>query len=459
MNAEQTRLLWAIGATLVWLSGTLWIVFRQWRLQRASRAEAAHVPEVVVAFASQTGFAELLAQRSADTLRAGGLDAVVRPLCAVTTEVLSDPRLRYALFVVSTYGEGDPPDVATVFARQVLAHPAQLPHLEYAVLALGDSSYQQFCGFGRRLDDWLVRAGARALAPRLEVDNADAAALACWQARLTDWGGVRQAAAWHLPALADWRIVERVQLNPGSPGAPAWLLKLRPAGISTPLTEWQAGDLVEIQPPLQPDRGATPTRRYSIASIPAEGALWLLVRQQRNADGRPGWCSDWLCRGAMVGETAIPLRVLSNPGFRLLEAAASAPLILIGNGTGLAGLRALLRQRVADRRGDNWLLFGERSPLHDAWLDAELRAWVAQGLLRVERAWSRADAGARYVQELIAVHAGALRDAVLRRGACVHVCGSLQGMAPAVHAALETVLEDAGLEGLIAAGRYRRDVY
>lgn len=451
----------ALALVAAWALGTGWIAWRHWQRTRGDRLAAGAVPEVLIAYASQTGFAETIARRSAEQLKAGGLQARVQPLGELDLGLLGDPGLRHALFVVSTSGEGDAPDQAARFDRTVLAHPARLPQLAYAVLALGDRSYAQFCGFGRRLDAWLSATGARALAPRIEVDNADADALALWQTRLSAWGGASRSEGtdWHPPALAEWRLIERQPLNAGSPGAPVYLLKLRPANGGE-LPSWQAGDLVEIQPPLPPGADHTPTRRYSIASIPVEGALWLLVRQQRNADGQPGWCSHWLTAAAALAETPIPLRLQANPGFRL--AAAHAPLLLIGNGTGLAGLRALLRARIAAGLGANWLVFGERSPAHDAWFEDELAACEAQGLLaRCNRVYSRhPDPQApRYVQDLLGQESAALRAWIIDRGAHVHVCGSLRGMAPAVHAALESLLGVAGVNALVAEGRYRRDVY
>lgn len=450
----------ALALVAAWLLGTGWVVWRQWQRKHRDRIAAANVPEVLIAYASQTGFAESIARHTAERLRASGLQSQVQALGEVDLSQLADPGLRHALFVVSTYGEGDAPDQAARFDRNVLAHPAQLPQLAYAVLALGDRSYAQYCGFGRRVDAWLSAAGARPLAPRIEVDHANADALALWQAQLTAWGAAGgEHPDWHPPALADWRLVERQPLNPGSPGAPAYLLKLMPADGAT-LPHWEAGDLVEIQPPLPPELDHTPTRRYSIAAIPADGALWLLVRQQRNADGRPGWCSHWLTEDAALAETTIPLRLQANPGFRL--AARQAPLLLIGNGTGLAGLRALLRARVAAGLGANWLVFGERSPVHDAWFEDEFAAWATQGLLeRRDRVYSRSPdpRAPRYVQDLLRQESAAVRAWIIDRGAHVHVCGSQRGMAPAVHAVLQALLGTEGLDALVAQGRYRRDVY
>ena len=140
------------------------------RAKRARQALDQPPPRaaVLVAHASQTGCAETLAGQTADSLRAGGLDVRIAALGQ-----LDLARLRgyeRVLFVASTYGEGDPPDAAAAFAS--LMQPAaagtapQLPGLRYAVLALGDSEYAQFCGFGRALDEWLRAQGAAAVRPR-----------------------------------------------------------------------------------------------------------------------------------------------------------------------------------------------------------------------------------------------------------------------------------------------------
>ena len=85
-----------------------------------------------------------------------------------------------------------------------------------------------------------------------------------------------------------------------------------------------------------------PHREYSIASVMADGAVELLLRRQLRADGTPGIGSGWLCDHAAIDEP-VQLRLRRNDNFHGVP--ADVPLLLIGNGTGIAGLRAHLRRR------------------------------------------------------------------------------------------------------------------
>ena len=155
------------------------------------------------------------------------------------------------------------------------------------------------------------------------------------------------------------------------------------------------------------------------------------------------------------------MRIRTNRSFH--GPAPETPLILIGNGTGLAGLRAHWKARAGPNPGHTpartWLMFGERTRAHDAFLDAELRDALASGVLtRMDRVFSRDNGDGRYVQALITEHAAEL-SASVGRGAVILVCGSLEGMSKGVHAALETVLGVHRMLDLTESGRYRRDVY
>ena len=423
-----------------------------WRARihsRHRRSPPAGAADWLVVYASQTGSAEYLAERTAALLATGGLSARATCMSGVDAGALAGASR--VLFIASTYGEGDAPDSAARFASHTMGTAADLSHLHYAVLALGDSSFTNYCGFGRALDTWLAAHGATPLFERIEVDRGNAEALSDWQHHVGRLAGTNDAPDWEAPAYGNWRIAERSLLNAGSAGAPLYRIALAP--IDGALPDWEAGDLVQVSAPRDPDL----PREYSIASIPGEGKIVLLVRLQRHADGSAGAASGWLCLDAQEHDV-VALRVRSHARFRLGENAAR-PLILVGNGTGLAGLRAHLSARIEAGMHQNWLLFGERNAAHDFLCREELEGWVDKGkLARLDLAFSRDGAGPRYVQHALREHADELRDWV-DRGAAIYVCGSLQGMATGVHEALAETLGADTLDDLMAEGRYRRDVY
>src|SRR6185369_12823768 len=113
-------------------------------------------------------------------------------------------------------------------------------------------------------------------------------------------------------------------------------------------------------------------RDYSIASIPEEGGrLRLLVRRHRRRDGSDGALSGWLTQGLAVGDE-VALRLRPHASFQL-NGNRGRPIIFIGNGVGLAGLRAHLAARIAAGSRDNWLLFGERNAAFDFHWHREIR--------------------------------------------------------------------------------------
>jgi sulfite reductase (NADPH) flavoprotein alpha-component len=423
------------------------------RRRRMQTVGGASGPEVLlVAYASQTGFAEIIARRTAQALEDAGVPVRLAALAELGGAALQ--QFRRALFVVSTTGEGDAPDSVATFRRTLAGHLA-LNELAYGVLALGDRSYRRFCAFGLALDAWLHAQGARPLFDTVLVDDGDEGALRHWQHYLTVLGASAGMPDWAAPDYQPWRLAQRHLLNNGSPGAPVYRIVLEPEGRAVAQAEWRAGDLVEVGP--RDEAGELLAHReYSIASLPEDGGLELVVRQMRHPDGTPGLGSGWLTERAQPG-ALIDLRIRVNGGFH--PPAAETPLILIGNGTGIAGLRAHLKARAAIGAGRNWLLFGERTRAHDALFADEIQAWSAQGMLaRVDLAYSR-DAGApRYVQDCLSAAEGALLDWV-GQGAAIYVCGSLEGMAGGVAEVLERVLGRERVDDLVAAGRLRRDVY
>jgi sulfite reductase (NADPH) flavoprotein alpha-component len=150
-------------------------------------------------------------------------------------------------------------------------------------------------------------------------------------------------------------------------------------------------------------------------------------------------------------------RLRPNPAFHTSH--DGRPAIFIGNGTGIAGLRSLLKARIDAGHSQNWLLFGERSQAHDFFYQNELEHWLAhRQLARLDLAFSRDQERKVYVQDRLAEAAADVREWV-EQGATFYVCGSLQGMAQGVDAALIEILGEPCLERLQEDGRYKRDVY
>lgn len=451
MSTDPERWLWAVSLIVAWLGLVAIVVWRTGRRKRNAQDRqqtlATGGASVLVVHAGQTGTAEALAWMTAEALAHAGTPARVEALGSLTPEDLR--AAGRVLAIVSTTGEGDPPDAMARFAARFMGQAGTLSGLTYGLLALGDRSYRHYCGFGRAVDDWLGRSGATALFDRIEVDDGDADAIRQWQRRLGSLTGGPIQADWSPPPLAPWTLSRRLHLNPGSPGGEIHWLELTADGGDA---AWSAGDIAELGLPDDP----TIRREYSIASLPGDGHLALLVRRMVGPDGAPGRASGWLTQALQPGET-VSLRIRRNSAFHAPP--LDRPLILIGNGTGLAGLRAHWRQRQGGPHGGTWLMFGERTADHDRLLDAELQAGLRTGLIsRLDRAFSRDPGDGRYVQALIEAN-GDLVRAWIERGAVILVCGSARGMAESVDTALASILGRTTLLELRASDRYRRDVY
>jgi len=135
--------------------------------QAASPAVPA-VP-VTILFGSQTGNAEGLAKKMHKLLSKGNFEAELADMAQYDRSRL--PLVKNLLLITSTYGDGEPPDNAADFRSWLLGAGAPaLPDLSFSVLALGDTTYPDFCQCGIEFDLRLESLGAKRIFPRVDSD-------------------------------------------------------------------------------------------------------------------------------------------------------------------------------------------------------------------------------------------------------------------------------------------------
>ncbi|MBT1666385.1 sulfite reductase subunit alpha [Curtobacterium flaccumfaciens] len=557
-------------------------------------AASAPTTTIDVLFGTQTGNAEFLADELVAGAKARGLGGRASALDAVTPEQLAE--MSHVLVVTSTYGEGEMPDNAGLFwdAIQTSTVP-RLEGLQYAVLGLGDTSYDEFCQAGKLLDTRFEQLGATRIHDRVDcdVDFEDPAAL--WTAAVLDrlaaeagataapgattgggagdgasatggagasrasrpgsqWNkrnpypsrlvenrllssprsakeirhyefdlgdsGIEYAAGDALAVVpvndevfvAD--LLEQVGANGGEvfDGRPITEVLRTDREIRTPskdliadlvqrapsselaavvahgdkheLDRWLWGrdvlDLLRDAGPaapgldeLLPNLRPLQARQYSISSSPLAhpDRIHLTIASVRYGDPHrmyAGVASTFLA-DRVDPDGTVDVYLQPNASFGV-PADESAPMIMIGPGTGVAPFRGFLHERAASgATGRNWLFFGDQHRDTDFVYRDELTELQEQGVLdRLDLAFSRDQAEKVYVQTRMLERSAEL-FAWLEDGGHVYVCGDASRMAKDVEAALLQVIrtgrargEDdaqAYLADMRRAKRYVRDVY
>ena len=573
----DTALAGLSSAQLTWASG--YVLGLAVQDAAAAASGPAHSSELTILYGSQTGNGERVARGLEERVKAAGFCVRCESLADYQASAIKRERL--VALIISTHGEGDPPDDAELMHEFLLGGKApRLDGLRFTVFALGDSSYVNFCQTGREFDARLAELGAQRLLPLVECDLAFTAESDAWSAAILEKLPALIAvddAAPRLRAVAPRARYDRARPFPAAvltnqkisgrdsgkdvrhielslegsgldyePGDALAVIADNPPRLvaaliaelgADPLETIRLGDeVLTLDAALSSrleitaastsflkawaDRAASPAlnrllapgqegaltgflhehqiidvvrrfpaavgaqdfaaclralgpRSYSIASSPKAhpGELHLTVavlRYQAFGSEHEGAASTYLADRVAAGER-VRVYVEANERFRL-PADDTAPVIMIGPGTGVAPFRAFIeerRERAAS--GDNWLFFGDRCLAEDFLYQLEWQRYLKSGLLtRLDVAFSRDQARKVYVQDRLRERSAEV-FAWLEKGAYVYVCGDAKRMAGDVHAALLDILSSQGgltaeaaeqrLKALKRAGRYRRDVY
>jgi sulfite reductase (NADPH) flavoprotein alpha-component len=152
-----------------WLSGFLAGLDAAEGKAAAPAAPAADKPKLLVLYATESGNSEALAGKAKQDAAKKGFAARVLDMGDATVEQLAGAGT--IIVIAATWGDGEPPQRAAPFYRALMSEAApRLEGVKFAVLALGDSSYAQFCETGKALDARFEALGAVRAAPRLDLD-------------------------------------------------------------------------------------------------------------------------------------------------------------------------------------------------------------------------------------------------------------------------------------------------
>lgn len=185
---------------LAWLSGYFWGISQQPDMTGSGVSSVTQETETItILSASQTGNARRMAEQLRDELTSAGQRVELKAAGEYKFKQIAQETM--LLLVVSTQGEGEPPEEAIAFYKFLFSKKApDLSKTSFAVFGLGDSSYEHFCGAAKDFDRRLAELGAQRLLERVDADVEYQALAEEWRKNVATVLEARQPA--HLVASA-----------------------------------------------------------------------------------------------------------------------------------------------------------------------------------------------------------------------------------------------------------------
>ncbi len=191
-----------------WLSGYL--------AASGSSAVAMPVPaaagKLTVLYGTESGNSEALADRTVKAAKKRGFQAVMKNMSEISPADLA--KATHLLVIVSTWGDGDPPESAVAFYKEFMSAEISLSNVRFSVCALGDTSYEKFCQTGKDIDARLEGLGAARISARQDCDLDYEEAYAAWLESSLSALAPRTAAVVEFVAPASVPATEYGKKNP-----------------------------------------------------------------------------------------------------------------------------------------------------------------------------------------------------------------------------------------------------
>ena len=124
--------------------------------------------KLTVLYGTESGNSEALADRTVKAAKKRGFQAVMKNMSEISPAELA--KVANLLVIVSTWGDGDPPETAVSFFKEFMATDISLSKVRFSVCALGDTSYEKFCQTGKDIDARLETLGAARISARQDCD-------------------------------------------------------------------------------------------------------------------------------------------------------------------------------------------------------------------------------------------------------------------------------------------------